>query len=132
MSNILHITGRVEVGKMKDKEVVRTVIEPGEAIDLDKDKRLSKKDVERIIKSGTGVMSDGKTQTVNKQPTELSAGRLVKYMQAIDTLDPDNKDDFTESGKPEVNALKQLVEGDVTAAERDEAWAHYQELSTAE
>ena len=132
MSNTLHISGRVEFGEMKNKEVVRTVIEPGEDIDLDKDKRLNKKDVERIIKSGAGVMTDGKTKTVNKQPTELSAGRLVKYMQAIDTLDADNKDDYTESGKPEVNALKQLVDGDVTAAERDEAWEHYQALSTTE
>jgi len=132
MSNILRITGRVEFGEMKGKEVIRTVIEAGKDIDLDKDNRLSKKDVERIIKSGAGVMSDGKTPAVNKQSAELSAGRLVKYMQAIDSLDPENKDDFTESGKPEVNALKQLVEGDVTAAERDEAWGHYQELSTTE
>ena len=132
MSNILNITGRVEVGKIKGKEVIRTVIEPGEVIDLDKDDRLSEKDVKRIIKSGTGVMSDGKTQAVNKQSSELSAGRLVKYLQAIDSLDPDNKDDYTESGKPEVNALKQLVDGDVSASERDEAWEHYQALSTSE
>lgn len=132
MSNILRITGQVEFGEMKNKEVVRTSIKVGTEIDLDKDKRFSKKDVERIIKSGAGVMSDGKTTVASNQPSELSADRLVKYIQAIDSLDSNNKDDFTESGKPDVNALKHLVDNDVTAAERDVAWDHYQKLSTTE
>lgn len=45
---------------------------------------------------------------------------------AIGKLDPDNKDHWTADGKPDANALSDLLDRRVSAAERDAAWAAMQ------
>jgi len=131
MSNILEITGTVVLGiKVKDG-VERVEINAGEEIDLTKDKQLSTKDVERIIKSGCGKMQKQKVaeDVSKKQPdSALSEERLTQYVEAISLLDPENEEHFTQSGKPEVDNLKELIDKDVTAAERDLAWEAYQSM----
>lgn len=43
--------------------------------------------------------------------------------EAIERLDPDDPTLWTSSGLPRVEALEELLGRDVSAAERDEAWA---------
>ncbi len=52
-------------------------------------------------------------------------------LAAITALDPENKAHFTNDGEPEVKALGELVARKVSAAERDDAWARYQDTVTA-
>ena len=47
--------------------------------------------------------------------------------EAIQRLDPSNTEHFTTSGKPTTEALSELMQTKVSAAERDEAWAFIQE-----
>lgn len=42
--------------------------------------------------------------------------------QAIDKLDPENKDDFTGSGLPRVEAIEALLGYDISADERNHVW----------
>ena len=58
MSKLLKITGTVFFkgpGKDAEREIIHNT-----TIDLDKDKRLSKADVDRILRSGSGVMLEEK------------------------------------------------------------------------
>jgi hypothetical protein len=49
---------------------------------------------------------------------------VIDIIDVLDALDRDK--DFTEGGKPEVKAIEALLDRNVTAAERDAAWAEYQ------
>lgn len=51
--------------------------------------------------------------------------RQAKIIAAIKGLDPKTKGNFTSAGVPSVEALEKVV-GDITAEERDAAWAQVQ------
>jgi len=53
--------------------------------------------------------------------------KIQRLIDAIDRLDRNDPAHFTGSGVPSANVLKELIGESVSAAERDEAWALYQE-----
>ena len=66
-----------------------------------------------------GSLSDGVTGEEVKQQITL--------ISAISQLDPENPAHFTTSNKPQVDVLEKLTGQSVTASERDDAWADYQQ-----
>lgn len=56
-----------------------------------------------------------------------STSKPETLVDAIKQLDRSNAEHFTSSGKPQVDALAELMQTKVTAAERDEAWDSLQE-----
>ncbi|HHF3031882.1 TPA: HI1506-related protein [Vibrio diabolicus] len=50
----------------------------------------------------------------------------ANLVEAIQRLDPSNTEHFTTSGKPATEALSELMQTKVSAAERDEAWETFQ------
>ena len=53
--------------------------------------------------------------------------RMARLAAAIDALEPGREDHWTRDGRPEVRALREASGlADVTAAERDAAWADVQ------
>lgn len=50
----------------------------------------------------------------------------AQIVQAIGKLDPANKEHFTKSNKPNANVLADMLNKDVSAAERDAAWEAFQ------
>lgn len=50
---------------------------------------------------------------------------IIRLQGVIGELEDNNPDHWTESGKPEVKALKAKTGEKVSAADRDEAWAAY-------
>lgn len=60
-----------------------------------------------------------------KEPPE---GQSV--VDAIESLDPEDTSLWTAGGAPTVDALERVLERDVSASERDRAWAAVQERRT--
>ena len=69
------------------------------------------------------LLADG----VVLEPETAAQDRKARIIAAIGELDPDNPEHFTKGGKPEVKALEAILGFDITAAERDAAWAAFQE-----
>lgn len=88
-------------------------IHPHETVTLDK------KEAERLIARGfatTGRLSDGTTsETVTN--TEPSIDDVI---EVIEMLDP--KKDYGKSGKPNVDAIETVLEANISAELRDQAW----------
>ncbi|EHR6781247.1 HI1506-related protein [Vibrio parahaemolyticus] len=64
----------------------------------------------------------------NQSDGDLGDSALpANLVEAIQRLDPSNTEHFTTSGKPTTEALSELMQTKVSAAERDEAWAFIQE-----
>jgi len=112
--------------------------------------RVHKCAVERLARDGNEVyligvvdvpdaiaarlVSNGQAERVSdiqaiEQKAGISDDRLSDLVDAIDSLEGDNHEHWTNAGKPEVSALKRVTGGDVTAAERDAAWAYYQSIA---
>lgn len=49
-----------------------------------------------------------------------------RILDAIDELDPDNKDHWTNDGKPDATALAEIVGERVSAKLRDQVWEAHQ------
>ncbi|MDH5426421.1 MAG: hypothetical protein OEY29_15650 [Gammaproteobacteria bacterium] len=118
MAKKLILFGRVKTRINKEPVYIGAGTDTS-SVDLSDIKKfgLNEKDVDRIVKSGNGKIHDDDA---------IPMARLNELVDAVRALDPENKDDFTESGMPEVAAIKELVEGQVTADERDQAWEEYQ------
>lgn len=112
--------------------------------------RVHKCVVERLAKDGVEVYLKGEVEVPDaiaarliangqaeriaeipaiEQKAGISDDRLSALVDAIDALEDGNEDHWTSAGKPEVAALKKATGGDVTAAERDAAWAYYQSIA---
>jgi len=65
------------------------------------------------------------------QAEPVTVPQFDLLVDAIGTLDPSNSEHFTAGGKPQCDALEALMNRPVKAAERDKAWADYQELQEA-
>ncbi len=48
--------------------------------------------------------------------------RIAAIVEAIDKIDRDDEQLWTGDGRPTVNAVEQVLEYDITADERNEAW----------
>ncbi|PTP90089.1 MULTISPECIES: HI1506-related protein [Vibrio] len=57
-----------------------------------------------------------------KEGNELLTTTVNNLIDAIQLLDPSNTEHFTTSGKPQVDALSELMGVKVSATERDQAW----------
>ena len=64
------------------------------------------------------------TPTVTKTdvPTRADA-RMAAIIKAIRSLDRNNSESFTQTGKPKVPAIEYVLGYDITASERDEAYS---------
>lgn len=123
MSKILKLACTVIAGKKEREE-----LNAGTEIALpDKKYGLKADDVERIVNLGGGTIIESDEQKSTQAAEPPSSERILELVGAIEKLDTENEDHFTESGIPEVAALKELVGGKVTAAERDAAWKAYNE-----
>lgn len=120
MAKVLKLTGRVSVGKKGEKIQIGAGTKVTEIAVPDKKYGLNAADIERIVRGNCGVLVDDEPQ-----PVETDPERLSDLLTAISELDPDNKDHYTEAGLPQVSALEEILDGDVTAAERDAAWEIY-------
>ncbi|HGP6087893.1 TPA: hypothetical protein ACLNTW_003669, partial [Vibrio cholerae O1] len=65
-----------------------------------------------------------------KQPSTQSIPTLEDIVDAISALDPAK--DFGKNGKPNVEALEDLLDANITAAQRDEAWEIFQKEQAEE
>ena len=80
------------------------------------------------------LAEDALSSTTSNEPTggNQSDGDLgdstlpANLVEAIQRLDPSNTEHFTTSGKPTTEALSELMQTKVSAAERDEAWETFQ------
>lgn len=90
---------------------------------LKQDPRLAVSVDEKQAPTGSGGDSSGVVGKgdVSKPDTVVAAIKL---------LDPENKDLFTQGGKPTTEALSELMGRAVTATERDSAWEAVQESDT--
>lgn len=53
------------------------------------------------------------------------ADKEQRLIEVIGTLDPDKEEHFTKSGVPQIPMLAEALGDDVSAEERDSAWAAY-------
>ena len=74
-----------------------------------------------------GVIMAEAPETTERPPEGGEGqGREAALLAAIDGLEKGNPDHWTKAGKPEVRALEAATDlGNITAAERDDAWAAY-------
>lgn len=54
-----------------------------------------------------------------------SKNRIDQICDAIEKLDPDNSEQWTNSGKPQVREVEAILGFDISAAERDQAWEQF-------
>ncbi|MDH5258264.1 MAG: hypothetical protein OEX07_09645 [Gammaproteobacteria bacterium] len=83
--------------------------------------KMNDKEIPALVKAG--IIKEG----VEKKPFEMSDDRMIELFDAFDQLEKGNEAHWTNSNKPEVAALKDILDGDVSADERDHAWKQYQE-----
>jgi len=73
---------------------------------------------------GEPLLGDGTLAEVSQDSD--GPGRDDLLQLAIQSLDPENNDHFTNSGKPQATALAEIIKTPVSAAERDAAWEQFQ------
>ena len=93
---------------------------------------LSDDEAERIIARGfaEAIQKEAPTSPPPKQPSTQSNPTLEDIVDAISALDPAK--DFGKNGKPNVEALEDLLDANITAAQRDEAWEIFQKEQAEE
>ncbi len=103
---------------------------PGEVVDLDATA------AEPLLAAGviealpTASLPEATDATDARTADGEGDDRTAALFAAISALEPGREDHWTTSGKPEVRALNAAPGlGNVTAAERDAAWAAYQDGS---
>jgi len=104
----------LEIGPPGESRTVR----PGEDTELPKD------EAERLIRLGHAHEPGRAPRPATGAPRKPAGEALTQAIsEAILTLDPENEDAWTGGGKPSVHALSAVLGYEVTAAERDAAWA---------
>ncbi len=93
---------------------------------------LSDEEAERLIARGfaEAYQKEDPTLPAAKQPSTQNNPTLEDIVDAISALDPAK--DFGKNGKPNVDALEDLLDANITAAQRDEAWEIYQKEQAEE
>lgn len=99
-------------------EYKRATYTPDTPFEVDEETAL------QLIRDGHAVRE---TVTAPSAPeTKKPKGKkelIAAIGDAAGKLDPKNEDHFTTSGKPSTHALEKQLGYDISAAERDEAWA---------
>lgn len=90
---------------------------------LKADPRLKVTVAESTLSSATSNEPTGGNQSDGDLGDSALPANLV---EAIQRLDPSSTEHFTTSGKPTTEALSELMQTKVSAAERDEAWEAFQ------
>ena len=68
-------------------------------------------------------------EPVKVEPAKSDSVDMTAIVEAIDILD---EGDFSEStGKPHVESIEAVLEQDITAAQRDEAWKIYKKSKSS-
>lgn len=76
----------------------------------------------------SGVLSTSKDKA--DPPPTPDPATVEQIVEAIGKLDKENKDHWMKSGAPQVKALEAVLDNlTVSAADRDAAWANYQEAN---
>lgn len=81
---------------------------------------LSDKDADELLE--LGAIEESAQSTV---PADAET-RQTAIIDAIGTLDPANEDLWLRDGKPDTNAIAEIIGWAVTAGERNAAWATIQ------
>jgi hypothetical protein len=102
---------------------------PGSTVDLADD------EAQRLV--SRGFAESGGQEATSNPPAPQSHGQQRKaaptvedIVDAIAALDPAK--DFGKNGKPNVEALEDLLDANITAAQRDEAWDVFQKEQAGE
>ena len=95
---------------------------PGSVVELDDDAAQALLDVDVIAHS---------TRERDDPPSPDGGGRLAAIRGAIRTLPVSDPALWTKSGAPQVSAVEHVLGEDITAAERDAAWARVQREAAA-
>lgn len=74
------------------------------------------------------LIERGLAETTEPSPSP-SSSNIEAIMEAIGSLKPE---DFAKDGKPKIPCLETLLDTKVSGADRDAAWAKYQELNQGE
>ena len=91
-----------------------TILLPGKPVELNAEEAKRLVDAEFATLAGA------------TQPSSISKELIESIVDAIAELP---RSDFAKDGKPNVKALQNILEFEVTAAQRDEAWEKFQQLS---
>lgn len=77
-----------------------------------------------------GAEIEMETKDVNLLPKDSYAvvSESDWFYEAISMLDPENEKHWTGEGKPDANALSSVCDKKISASERDELWAKYQDM----
>jgi len=65
--------------------------------------------------------------STDKDVIQMSNKRLASVIDAIASLDESDKNDFSDDGIPKISAIKLLVGGNISVAERDFAFQKFME-----
>lgn len=88
-------------------------VHPHETVTLDK------KEAERLI--ARGFAATGGLSVEDSSETATNTGPSIDdVIEVIEMLDP--KKDYGKSGKPNVDAIETVLEADISAELRDQAW----------
>ena len=89
-------------------------VHPHETVTLDK------KEAERLIARGFATATGGLSGKDSSE-TETNTGPSIDdVIEVIEMLDP--KKDYGKSGKPNVDAIETVLEANISAELRDQAW----------
>lgn len=91
---------------------------------------LPASEAQRCAEAGAvsiGDSADAPSAEGAARPSSEPPSLHEEIVQAIGMLDPENEDDFTKAGKPDVSALEVTLGKGITAEQRDAAWAAFQE-----
>ena len=91
----------------------------GEIVCKDDVVEASDQDARQLVGSGKAELAADL-----EEAKDYSADSIQEMIiLAIADLDPENTDHFTADNKPMVEALEEILDTDITAEQRDDAWA---------
>jgi len=107
-------------------------VQPGTSLQIEavEAKRLAELGAATIKERAAAqvAVTGGKTPTGNDEDPDI----IDEIVQAIGMLDPESEDDWTKAGLPDVRALETSIGKEITAAQRDEAWALFEATENGE
>lgn len=100
-------------------EITACTICDGELVRAGEIVEASEQAARQLIGSGKAIHADD-----DAAPRDYEADTIEEMiLLAIADLDPDDEDHFTADNKPQVAALEELLDMEITADQRDTAWA---------
>jgi hypothetical protein len=117
---------KVESGKIRflcDHEVPD---DSGDSYSKDEVCEMNIHSCNHFVKRGLAEFVDNKTAVEKPSPDDDPA-TVEEIIEAIELLDDDNDENWIADGRADVKALEGLLGKKVTAAQRDEAWAAFNE-----